>query len=265
MFSKIPEFNKIISKAKSEFESREDILGVYLLGSIVEGKEDKHSDIDFLVFVENNSKLLVNLEERRKLATKIGNLLFDYNSRYGAYVGYYEGLIKTDFMFEEISKLKSAVRLHISMVLKDTNGLLAKTKEESSKVEYIADIETIKNKCNIFRSWVVYTYNMIKKGELYEADNTISLIRQLLLELKATYLKKPGFDFKKVHKYLEKETLDYFERITNRRLTKEDLIRVLREEMRLFVEIIKPELVEEYGIEANETLDKSIKAKIMKD
>lgn len=152
------------------------ILGVAIGGSILTDNMDEYSDLDLVVVVDREKYPEV-LEERKKIARRIGPLLESFT---GEHVGeprllicfYGPPLLHVDLKFVAVNEARERVEDPIIVWERD-NALTENIYQGKARTPKV-DPEWIENR---FWVWVHYIAGKIGRGELFDVIDGLSFLR----------------------------------------------------------------------------------------
>ncbi|HYE84666.1 MAG TPA: nucleotidyltransferase domain-containing protein [Clostridia bacterium] len=171
------EHNNFIHKSLEVLKSDPRFVGVAAAGSYITKEMDEYSDIDLVIAVKPESLDEV-MRERMEIAKKMGNLLSAFT---GEHVGapslliclYADPLLHVDLKFASIDNI--AHRVEDFIILWEIDGQVSsKCKEVEAKYPK-PDLQWIEDR---FWVWVHYGAGKVGRGELFEAIEFISFLRQ---------------------------------------------------------------------------------------
>jgi len=152
------------------------ILGVAIGGSILTNNMDEYSDLD-LVVVVNREKYPEVLEERKKIAGRIGPLLESFT---GEHVGlpqlliclYGPPLLHVDLKFIMINEARE--RVEDPLIVWERDNVLTENIFQGKAKAPTVDLEWIENR---FWVWVHYIATKIGRGELFDVIDGMGFLR----------------------------------------------------------------------------------------
>ncbi len=156
------------------------IVGVAGGGSLVTGGMDEFSDLDLVVAVEPPEQARV-MDERQQIAARVGSLLAAFT---GEHVGeprlliclYGPPLVHVDLKFVALPDV--TVRVEDPVVLWERDGRVTHALAQGSGEYPAPDPQWIEDR---FWVWVHYVAAHVARGELFDAIESISLLRVLAL------------------------------------------------------------------------------------
>lgn len=182
-----PNHYKVFENALECLISHPHISGVLLGGSFSQGCGDIYSDIDFHIIV-NDPYFEYVFSERATLAHALGqplfcNLINDYlpEGKY-RYAILYKTMVRVEFNYIIKSSLTPVINLTRRIILKDTNNFLENLQAESQKIhgskivpQHIIELN------QKFWIWCWYTFGMILRGNVWQALDSINIIRHIII------------------------------------------------------------------------------------
>ena len=157
----------------------ERIVGVALGGSYARDAMDEYSGLDFIIAVEPD-KFDSILEDRVNLAGKMGKLLSCFTAEHiqrpELLICMFDPLLHVDLNFQPLDKISD--RVEDPVVLYEKDSLM--TDEYAKKPARIPqpDLQWFEDR---FWVWVHYIANRICRGELFDAIEGLSFLRQRVL------------------------------------------------------------------------------------
>ncbi len=174
------EHQNFIDKAVDILKQDNRIVGIALGGSYISGNMDEYSDLDFVVAVSPQDAQQI-MGERMEIAKKLGNLLSAFT---GEHVGeprlliclYDSPLLHVDLKFISLDDAGKRVEDPVILYQKD-NALSHAFSAKPAAFPY-PDLQWIEDR---FWVWVHYAAGKIGRGEIFEAVETISFLRQTVV------------------------------------------------------------------------------------
>lgn len=177
----IPELHKdFINHSMQIFQNDLRIIGIAAGGSYITDNMDEYSDIDLVIAVEPRYFEQI-MGERYEFAEKLGNLLSAFT---GEHVGeprlliclYGPPLLHVDLKFVSLTDI--SYRVEDPVILWQRDNLLSKQFEFGKAKFPIPDLQWIEDR---FWVWVHYGATKIGRGEIFEAIEFISFLRQTVI------------------------------------------------------------------------------------
>lgn len=153
------------------------IVGIALGGSYISGDMDQYSDLDFVIAVNPQDTAQI-MSERIEIAKKLGNLLSAFT---GEHVGeprllvclYDCPLMHVDLKFVSLDDAEK--RIEDPVILYQKDNALSDAFAGMPAVFPYPDLQWMEDR---FWVWVHYVAGKIARGEIFEAIESISFIRQ---------------------------------------------------------------------------------------
>ncbi|MCJ8345328.1 oxalate:formate antiporter [bacterium] len=178
------------------------IIGISVVGSIVNGIVDQYSDIDFIIAVD---PLYYNsvIEERMAIVSKYGNILTGFS---GEHVGdsrlliclYDKPLLHVDYKFvslDDVSKETSQ-----SQLVWERDKRFSSLLDQIQSKPFQMNDQWIEDR---FWIWIHYAGTKIARGETFEVLDFLSFIRSnVLVPLALASEEKIGFGVRKIETIL---------------------------------------------------------------
>lgn len=237
-----PQLRDNLSRALHLLSLRDDILAIGVKGSLMKQTTDEYSDIDLVAFVGNDCDI-------EGIKSKINNEIknnFDVITNFTAtHIGMNNLLIFFLRSADEVVKIDIDVAL-LKDVIAKMDFLLLYSREENFAEhmdpvysKYQPDFADLHAK---FTGWMWYTYTKIKRGELLEAADSISVMRSYAAVpciLFAAGLPVEGYRF--IEKRLDPALLDKLRMSHPFSLSPGNLLSALKNLVHVF-KAVQPEL-----------------------
>lgn len=175
------ERESILNKALEDLTSDEDVVAIYLDGSLSRNNEDQYSDIDLHTIV-TPEKIKDFIKRKRERAEKWGNVLFHENGNpYSPVeVTHYDNFIKIDSWYHTIDEIKPTIWLRNMKVLYDPNEVLEQIAEVSSKMKYKPTPEDVEFWRGKVLAFTHETYRSVMRNEPYYSMSNLDGVRWLM-------------------------------------------------------------------------------------
>lgn len=167
----------LLNTIKKDLLNDENVLGVFLGGSIANNNTDLYSDIDLRIVVKDDlyEKYRQNKKER---ANNWGNVYYFEDFPWTNYsVAHYNTFIKVDTFYYKVKDVQPSVWLQNIKILYDTDHFLHNIVEQSSQLSYSPTIEEFEIWRTKFFAYVHEAYRRAMRKELYYALNCLDHIR----------------------------------------------------------------------------------------
>lgn len=173
-------YEAMIQKVLRFAEQDERIIGLTLGGSYVTREMDEYSDLDFVVVIKSESYEQV-MRDRFTIVEGFGKLLAAFS---GEHVGeprliiclYNSPALHVDFKFVAIGD--AGKRVENPIVLYQADSCLSEAFSREEAKFPIPDLQWIEDR---FWVWIHYAAAKIGRGELFEAVDFLSFLRQTVI------------------------------------------------------------------------------------
>lgn len=178
----------MIERVRRVCREDERLVAAMMYGSFAQGEGDGLSDIEFILFFEDDA--LEGLDQEEWIS-RISPVELYFVNEYGNGTAIFDNLVRGEFHFDRAS---DAARIDESW--KDTDWLptledtlvLDRTGELARRLEFIVgpppDRDTPERArfvCNCFVNWLLFGSNLVVRGELARALNLLGIVRDQLL------------------------------------------------------------------------------------
>lgn len=170
--------NRLLSAIEHDLVNDNDVLALFYGGSIGNENTDLYSDIDLRVVVKPE-KLKAFISNKKTRPKNWGNVLFieDTNPN-GIYtVVHYDCFVKVDTFYYKPGDIHPSTWLKNIKIVKDTNGFMAETLEQSSVLNYEPTIKKFELWRGKFFAYLHEAYRRSMREEYYYALNCIDNLR----------------------------------------------------------------------------------------
>jgi lincosamide nucleotidyltransferase B/F len=196
---------------------REDgrLVAAMMYGSFAQNEGDEYSDIEFILFFEDDELATLDQEEWVSRISPVG--LYFVNE-YGNGTAIFENLVRGEFHFDGASDIETVV----GESMKDTDWLpsledtliLDRTGELTPRLRRIVGPpperdtpEQIRFVCNCFVNWFVFGSNLLARGEFARSLALLGIVRDRLLQM-VRVLEHSTLHWFNASKFLEREISD---------------------------------------------------------
>ncbi|MDP9484390.1 MAG: nucleotidyltransferase domain-containing protein [Actinomycetota bacterium] len=178
----------MIERVRSVCQRDERLAAAMMYGSFAQGEGDELSDIEFILFFEDEALGDLDQEE---WVSRISPVELYFVNEYGNGTAIFENLVRGEFHFDRASGIS-----RIDESWKETDWLptledtlvLDRTGELSRRLELIVGPppnrdtpERARSVCNRFVNWLLFGSNLVARGELARALNLLGMVRDQLL------------------------------------------------------------------------------------
>ncbi|MCL2409504.1 MAG: nucleotidyltransferase domain-containing protein [Oscillospiraceae bacterium] len=170
-----------INRALPVLKKDERIVGVALGGSYARDAMDEYSGLDFIIAVLPEAYESI-LPDRVGIAEKLGKLLSCFTAEHiqrpEILICMYQGepILHVDLNFQPLDKIST--RLEDQVVLYEKDGLMSAEYAKQEAEIPAPDLQWYEDR---FWIWVHYIANRIGRGELFDAIEGLSFLRQRVL------------------------------------------------------------------------------------
>ncbi len=184
-FERFPGHRARLIEASTIFSSRDCVAGLLLGGSFAYGNPDFYSDIDLYIVVRDEHFDVLfaeHVEIANSLGKPISAFIADHNpGGLYDYIVLYDDFVKVDFIYLRSSQLHVMPKWGRFRVLYDPEAVLSTLVSCSRNLQatfQLADPLVLNQK---FRGWCWYVFGKLMRGELWEALEGVSFIRERAL------------------------------------------------------------------------------------
>jgi lincosamide nucleotidyltransferase len=180
----------MIERTRQLCREDERLVAAMMYGSFTQGEGDGFSDIEFILFFEDDA--LENVDQQRWVS-KISPVELYYVNEYGNGTAIFEGLIRGEFHFDrasDIGKIDESWRetgwfpsLDDALVL-DRTGELARRLRAVVGLPLERDTpERIRFARDSFINWLLFGSNLVARGEVARALDLLFFVQRYLLHM----------------------------------------------------------------------------------
>jgi len=180
----------MIERTRQLCREDERLVAAMMYGSFAQGEGDGFSDIEFILFFEDDA--LENVDQQRWVS-KISPVELYYVNEYGNGTAIFEGLIRGEFHFDrasDIGKIDESWRetgwfpsLDDALVL-DRTGELARRLRAVVGLPLDRDTpERIRFARDSFINWLLFGSNLVARGEDARALDLLFFVQRYLLHM----------------------------------------------------------------------------------
>lgn len=172
---------QLLQNALDDLKEDTDVLAIYLNGSLARQDFDHYSDIDLHTIVKDEKKADF-IKDKKKRAQRWGDVLFHEGNNLGSpvIVSHYSGFVKIDSWYHSADEIKSSIWLKEASVLYDPYFLISGVIEESSRIDYVLEIDEVEFwKGKIF-AFVHETYRAVMREERLYAKSNLDRVAWLI-------------------------------------------------------------------------------------
>lgn len=173
----------LLKNAITDLTKDQNVLAIYLGGSLGRGNFDNYSDIDLHVIVTPDSKKEF-IKNKRKRASNWGDVLFYEESSAAApvVVTHFDCFIKVDSWYKTLDEVIPSIWLKGLKPVYDPSNILAPLLNEASKHTFKPEIEDISFWKNKIQAFLHETYRAVMRNEIYYAHANLDRVRWLIAD-----------------------------------------------------------------------------------
>ncbi len=160
-----------------------------LYGSFAEGRGDRFSDIDCILYFED--EVLPDLDPRQ-WAEQLAPLLAFYRNEFDNWAALYENLVRVEYHFDPASQILALQRFRgvLSFPLIEHAILLDRTGELAECLGHLSSPPDLHESMNdvlylqdSLCNWLIFGTNVLARGEVVRAGEILRLVQDNLLRL----------------------------------------------------------------------------------
>ena len=174
---------QLLNSALEDLTSDENVLAIYLGGSLGRGNFDGFSDIDIHTIVTPETKPTF-IKDKKMRSSRWGNVLFHEQSSATSpvVVTHYDCFIKVDSWYETLDEVVPSIWLKGLKPIYDPSNLLAPLLAEATKHKFQVEVEDIAFWKNKVLAFIHETYRAAMRNELYYALANVDRVRWLIAD-----------------------------------------------------------------------------------
>lgn len=172
---------KLLEIAIKDLTNDQDVLAIYLGGSMAKENCDNYSDIDLHIIVTPGKYSEFVLEKRNR-PKKWGDVLYyeDVSLMRPVVVVHFDCFVKMDTFYHEPNSLESSLWMKGLKALYDPHGLVEKVLKESSLMEYKPTSEDVELWRGKIFAYIHEAYRSVMRNETYDAIYNLDKIRWMM-------------------------------------------------------------------------------------
>ena len=130
---------RLLDTLSADLGNEEDVLAVYLGGSLAEGNPDLYSDIDLRIVVKPEAYRAFVADKLRRPGSW-GNVLFfeDLGPGVSHTVAHFDCFVKVDVFYYRPDDLRPSIFMKSTRIIHDPRHIVSKVQKESQGLTYIA-------------------------------------------------------------------------------------------------------------------------------
>jgi lincosamide nucleotidyltransferase len=181
----------MIERTRRVCREDERLAAAMMYGSFAQGEGDGFSDIEFILFFEDEELDVLDQEEWVSRISPVG--LYFVNE-YGNGTAIFENLVRGEFHFDCASEIESVVgesmrdadwlpSLEDTLVLDRTGALTPRLREIVGPAPERDTPEQVRFVCDCFVNWFLFGANLFARGELARSLDLLGIVRDRLLQM----------------------------------------------------------------------------------
>ncbi len=202
----------MIERTRRVCREDERLAAAMMYGSFAQGEGDEHSDIEFILFFEDDELEGLDQEE---WASRISPVGLYFVNEYGNGTAIFENLVRGEFHFDGASDIWTVVgasmrdadwlpSLDATLVLDRTGELTRRLRKIVGPPPERGTPEQVRFVCDCFVNWFVLGANLFARGELARSLDLLGIVRDRLLQM-VRVLEGPTLHWFNASKFLERE------------------------------------------------------------
>jgi lincosamide nucleotidyltransferase len=181
----------MIERTRHVCQEDERLVAAMMYGSFAQGEGDGYSDIEFILFFEDEELDDLDQEEWVSRISPVG--LYFVNE-YGNGTAIFENLVRGEFHFDRASDIERIVgesmkdadwlpSLQDTLVLDRTGELTPRLREIIGPPPERDTPEQVRFVCDCFVNWFLFGANLFARGELARSLDLLGIVRNRLLQM----------------------------------------------------------------------------------
>jgi len=183
-------------------QSKSDVIGIFLGGSIAKNNTDLFSDIDLRVVVAEE-KFQEYIRNKKELAKEFGDVLFfeDMYLQAPYTIAHYSSFIKVDLFIYTFSRLQPSTWLQGIRIIKDTDVGLRSILEQSEAIQYTVSSDDVEKWRGKVFAYIHEIYRRVFREEFYYALGQMNNLRAYIVtgwNMEVDRLSNEAWDWSKI-------------------------------------------------------------------
>ncbi len=202
----------MIERVRSVCQRDERLAAAMMYGSFAQGEGDELSDIEFILFFEDEALGDLDQEE---WVSRISPVELYFVNEYGNGTAIFDNLVRGEFHFDRASDIERIVgesmrdtdwlpSLEGSLILDRTGELTPRLRGIVGPPPERDTREEVRFVCNSFVNWFLFGSNLFARGELARSLDLLGLVRDRLLQM-ARVLERATLRWFNSSRFLERE------------------------------------------------------------
>ncbi|MBA2535650.1 MAG: lincosamide nucleotidyltransferase Lnu(F) [Rubrobacter sp.] len=187
----MPQQVAMIERTRRVCREDERLVAAMMYGSFAQGGGDGFSDIEFILFFEDDE--LEDLDQEEWVA-RISPVGLYFVNEYGNGTAIFENLVRGEFHFDGVSDIETSVGESMRdadwLPSLDDTLILDRTGELTLRLQKIVgpppDRDTpgqVRSLCDRFVNWFLFGSNLFARGELARSLNLLGIVQDRLLQM----------------------------------------------------------------------------------
>jgi hypothetical protein len=186
-----------------------DIIGVFLSGSLVDDSYDEYSDVDIRFVVQTTDLVGYIIKSKDKLLKGNRNILFFEPCYFkNALIAHFDNFIKADIFFYTPQMIIESSWLKGMKIIKDTDNFLQNIKEKSKDLSYPVSNEIIEDTILKYFASSHECYRRIKRGEFLYANQLLQNMKSIIISFYDLYNGHAELSWYKAEKRFDNDLID---------------------------------------------------------
>jgi len=202
----------MIDRTRRVCREDERLIAAMMYGSFAQGEGDEFSDIEFILFFEDEA--LGSLDQQ-EWVSRISPVGLYFVNEYGNGTAIFENLVRGEFHFDGASDIETMVgesmrdadwlpSLEDTLVLDRTGELTRRLRRIVGPPPERDTSGQVRFLCDCFVNWFVFGSNLFARGELVRSLDLLGIVRPRLLQM-ARVLEGSTLHWFNSSKFLERE------------------------------------------------------------
>lgn len=181
----------MIERARRICRADERLAAAMMYGSFAQGEGDEHSDIEFILFFEDEALETLDQEE---WVAGISPVELYFVNEYGIGTAIFDNLVRGEFHFDHASEIGEVVAesmrdadwlpsLDDALILDRSGELTSRLRNVVGPPPERDTPEVVGFVCNGFVNWFLFGANLLSRGELARALDLLGVVRGRLLQM----------------------------------------------------------------------------------
>jgi hypothetical protein len=170
-----------LSSVLKQVATRND-LSIFIQGSIADGTMDRYSDVDLIFVIDGGLSLQKESQWLKSIMSSLGPLVahfpathFGMENLLVSFINVDGEVVKIDVKLEPLEAFRTASGVK---ALQLSERMRTELRSEAGFTLPMPDFQDIHQK---FVGWIWYTYTKIARGELFEAVDSLNIMREKAL------------------------------------------------------------------------------------